>query len=91
MLAAADKNPRAQHRWSKVLDLYQALRNARTAGQKSHEPVLAFTNMFIDDFPMLGIQGVGRAVLVAFASLLYSFGVDPQGKKCIPEGNFEQH
>ena len=56
-----------------------------------HKPVLAFTNFFIDDFPMLGIQGVGRAVLVAFASLLYSFGVDPQGKKCIPEGNFEQH
>ena len=90
MLAAADRNPKAQHRWAKVLDLYQALRSAREAGQKSHESVLAFTNMFIDDFPMLGVQGVGRAVLVAFASLLYTFGVDPQGKKVLPEGNFEQ-
>ena len=53
--------------------------------------MLAFTNLFIDDFPMLGVQGVGRAILGAFASLLSAFGVDPQGKKVLPEGNFETH
>ena len=53
--------------------------------------MLAFTNLFIDDFPVLGVQGVGRAILVAFASLLSAFGVDPQGKKVLPEGNFETH
>ena len=89
MLAAADLNSKAQHRWAKVLDLYQALRSANEAGQKSHEPVLAFANMFIDDFPMLGVQGVGRAVLVTFASLLAALGVLPQGKKVLPEGDFQ--
>jgi hypothetical protein len=51
--------------------------------------VISLFNMFIDDFPMLGVQGVGRAVLVTFASLLAALGVLPQGKKVLPEGDFQ--
>ena len=89
-LARADKNPGATERWRKVISLFNALRQARLEGRADgHEPVLAFTNMFIDDFPMLGVQGVGRAVLVTFASVLAALGVLPQGKKVLPEGNFQ--
>ena len=71
-----------------MLELYMALRKAKADGTGGHEPVLAFCNLFIDDFPMLGLQGVGRAILVTFASLLHSFGIAPQGKKILPEGGF---
>jgi hypothetical protein len=88
-LARADRNPNATAKWAKVISLFNALRQARLEGKGSHEPVLAFANMFIDDFPMLGVQGVGRAVLVTFASLLAALGVLPQGKKVLPEGDFQ--
>jgi hypothetical protein len=89
-LARADKNPGATARWKKVISLFNALRQARLEGcADGHEPVLAFTNMFIDDFPMPGVQGVGCAVLVTFASVLAALGVLPQGKKVLPEGNFQ--
>jgi hypothetical protein len=88
-LARADRNPNATAKWAKVISLFNALRQAQLEGKDSHEPVLAFANMFIDDFPMLGVQGVGRAVLVTFASLLAALGVLPQGKKVLPEGDFQ--
>ena len=88
-LARADRNPNATAKWAKIISLFNALRQARLEGKGSHEPMLAFANMFIDDFPMLGVQGVGRAVLVTFASLLAALGVLPQGKKVLPEGDFQ--
>jgi hypothetical protein len=89
-LARADRNSNATAKWAKIISLFNALRQARLEGKGSHEPVLAFANMFIDDFPMmLGVQGVGRAVLVTFASLLAALGVLPQGKKVLPEGDFQ--
>ena len=51
---------------------------------------MAFTNFFIDDFPMLSVAGVGRAVLSTFAALLYALGIEPQGKKVLPEGDMLQ-
>jgi hypothetical protein len=59
-------------------------------GGASDVPVLAFTNFFIDDFPMLSVAGVGRAVLSTFAALLYALGIEPQGKKVLPEGDVLQ-
>ena len=54
-----------------------------------HKPVLAFTSFFIGDFPMLGVAGIGKAVLSVFAALLATLGVKPQWKKVLPEGAME--
>jgi hypothetical protein len=94
-LARADRHPNATAKWGKIISLFNALRQGRDdkeaqlEGKGNHEPVLAFANMFIDDFPMLGVQGVGRAALVTFASILAALGVLPQGKKVLPEGDFQ--
>jgi hypothetical protein len=39
---------------------------------------------------MLSLAGFGRAVLAIFTSLLDVLGLDPQMKKCLPEGDFSQ-
>ena len=93
-LAKQDKNPGASARWTKLLGMVQELAEHRVvvAGKATypHKPVLAFTNFFIDDFPMLGVAGMGKAVLSAFAALLATLGVKPQWKKVFPEGDFAQ-
>ena len=99
-LAKGDLNPGAPEKWNKLLAMVQELYETRvvksvdTDGKKAHTyeqgPVLAFANFFIDDFPMLGVAGIGKAVLSIFAALLYTLNVDPQWKKVLPEGDFAQ-
>jgi hypothetical protein len=101
VLAKRDRNPGAPAKWSKLLAMVQELSAQRVVivpgvGDKPstntypHKPVLAFTNFFIDDFPMLGVAGIGKAVLSVFAALLATLGVKPQWKKVLPEGDFAQ-
>jgi hypothetical protein len=53
-------------------------------------PWLSPTSSFIDDFPVLGVAGIGKAVLSIFAALLYALNADPQWKEVLPEGDFAQ-
>jgi hypothetical protein len=99
-LAKGDLNPGAPEKWSKLLEMVQELYETRVVesvdahGRKVHVyeqgPVLAFANFFIDDFPMLGVAGTGKAVLSVFAALMYTLNVGPQWKKVLPEGDFAQ-
>jgi hypothetical protein len=94
-LAAGDTNPGAPEKWGNLLAMVQELHETRevsTDGKAKYAqgPVLAFANFFIDDFPMLGVAGTGKAVLSVFASLLYALNIDPQWKKVLPEGDFAQ-
>ena len=100
VLAKQDRNPGAPAKWSKLLAMVQELAAHRvvvpgvgdnpSTNTYPHKPVLAFTNFFIDDFPMLGVAGIGKAVLSVFAALLATLGVKPQWKKVLPEGDFAQ-
>ena len=93
-LAEQDTNPGASAKWAKLLKMVQELAAHRVVvdGKSVYpsKPVLAFTNFFIDDFPMLGVAGMGKAVLSVFAALLATIGVKPQWKKVLPEGDFAQ-
>ena len=93
-LARQDKNPGASAKWAKLVSMVRELSEHRVVvdGKATypHTPVLAFANFFIDDFPMLGVAGMGKAVLSVFASLLATLGVQPQWKKVLPEGDFAQ-
>jgi hypothetical protein len=48
-----------------------------------HGPVLAFANFFIDDFPMLGVAGTGKAVLSVFAALAAVYAQCRPATNCI--------
>ena len=74
-----------------MIRLFSALQEAREQGLSTHEPRLAFASFFIDDFPLVGVAGVGKAVLSAFAALLHAMGIQAQPKKVLPEGDFTQH
>lgn len=50
--------------------------------------MLFVTNLFIDDTPGVGIKGVGRAILSAFAALVHVLQVDVNFPKIMDEGNF---
>jgi hypothetical protein len=93
-LARQDRNPGASAKWAKLMSMVRELSEHRVVvdGKATypHTPVLAFANFFIDDFPMLGVAGMGKAVLSVFASLLATLGVQPQWKKVLPEGDFAQ-
>ena len=93
-LARQDRNPGASAKWAKLVSMVRELSEHRVVldGKATypHTPVLAFANFFIDDFPMLGVAGMGKAVLSVFASLLATLGVQPQWKKVLPEGDFAQ-
>jgi hypothetical protein len=93
-LARQDRNPGASAKWAKLMSMVRELSEHRVVvdGKATypHKPVLAFANFFIDDFPMLGVAGMGKAVLSVFASLLATLGVQPQWKKVLPEGDFAQ-
>ena len=93
-LARQDRNPGASAKWAKLMSMVRELSEHRVVvdGKATypHTPVLAFANFFIDDFPMLGVPGMGKAVLSVFASLLATLGVQPQWKKVLPEGDFAQ-
>ena len=93
-LARQDRNPGASVKWAKLVSMVRELSEHRVVvdGKATypHTPVLAFANFFIDDFPMLGVAGMGKAVLSVFASLLATLGVQPQWKKVLPEGDFAQ-
>ena len=93
-LARQDRNPGASAKWAKLMSMVRELSEHRVVvdGKATypHTPVLAFANFFIDDFPMLGVAGMGKAVLSVFASLLTTLGVQPQWKKVLPEGDFAQ-
>ena len=94
-LAKRDRNLGADAKWGLLLETVSELYKGRVvdaAGKTTYpdKPVLAFANFFIDDFPMLGVAGTGKAVLSLFAALLYALGVDPQWKKVLPEGDFAQ-
>jgi hypothetical protein len=89
-LAANDRQPHAKERWQKVLQWFAWARQQEVLGKDSVELVPAFISCFIDDFPMLSLAGFGRAVLAIFTSLLDVLGLDPQMKKCLPEGDFSQ-
>ena len=93
-LAKQDQNPGASARWSgllrKVHDLASQRQMVDGKATYPNKPVLAFANFFIDDFPMLGVAGMGKAVLSVFAALLATLGVKPQWKKVLPEGDFAQ-
>ena len=69
----------------------QIARELQQQGGSDGEPIkLAFINCFIDDFPMLAVEGAEMIVLGALASVLQIMGVRPQGKKVFPEGEFTQ-
>ena len=91
-LARQDRNPGASAKWAKLMSMVRELSEHRVVvdGKATypHTPVLAFANFFIDDFPMSGVAGMGKAVLSVFASLLATLGVQPQWKKVLPEGDF---
>ena len=93
-IARQDRNPGASAKWAKLMSMVRELSEHRVVvdGKATypHTPVLAFANFFIDDFPMLGVAGMGKAVLSVFASLLATLGVQPQWKKVLPEGDFAQ-
>jgi len=93
-LARQDRNPGASAKWAKLMSMVRELSEHRVVvdGKATypHTPVLAFATFFIDDFPMLGVAGMGKAVLSVFASLLATLGVQPQWKKVLPEGDFAQ-
>ena len=93
-LARQDRNPGASAKWAKLMSMVRELSEHRVVvdGKATypHTPVLAFANFFIDDFPMLGVAGMGKAVLSVFASLLATLGVQPQWKKVLLEGDFAQ-
>ena len=93
-LARQDRNPGASAKWAKLMSMVRELSEHRVVvdGKATypHTPVLAFANFFIDDFPMLGVAGMGKAVLSVFAPLLATLGVQPQWKKVLPEGDFAQ-
>ena len=94
-LAREDTNPGAHERWGALLAMVKELYETREVGDDNKAkyapgPVLAFANFFIDDFPMLGVAGTGKAVLSVFTALLYTLNVDPHWKKVLPEGDFAQ-
>ena len=60
----------------------------RAEGEDIDIPVLFVTNLFIDDTPGVGIKGVGRAILSAFAALVHVLQVDVNFPKIMDEGNF---
>ena len=64
------------------------VRELRAEGEDIEIPVLFITNLFIDDIPGVGIKGVGRAVLSAFAALVQVLRIDVNFSKILEEGNF---
>ena len=64
------------------------MKKLREEGQDVDYPVLMFMDFFVDDTPMVCVDGVGRAVLAAFAAILSIFNISAQGKKVLPDGNF---
>jgi hypothetical protein len=45
-------------------------------------------DFFVNDTPSVCVDGVGRALLAAFAAILAIFDIPAQGKKVLPDGNF---
>lgn len=64
------------------------MKQLREEGQDVEYPVLAFMDFFVDDTPSVCVDGVGRALLAAFAAILAIFNIPAQGKKVLPDGNF---
>ena len=86
-LAAADTS-KTSPRWRRLINWYKRVHQLREEGYDIEDPVLHFTNLFIDDTPGVQIAGLGRAVLALFTALLSLFNLNVQAKKLLPEGNF---
>jgi hypothetical protein len=88
MLKNLDKAPGADSKWQKLIDWYAMVHELRAEGEDIDIPVLFITNLFIDDTPGVGIKGVGRAILSAFAALVEVLKIDVNFTKVLADGSF---